>query len=174
MAQVKFEANDFNTMTISTAKGKTILLRQVNNVPMPYTRGNRIYGFNGMLSTRPLQVALEKKIDTGAGYMGEAELAAFRAKYGSPLWNRDAATAKRVGGHGGQDYFMDYRWSHCIRNGLPLDMNVYDFAAWSAIFELSERSVRNRSLAQDIPDFMRGAWKTTPAAPYTVRGAEIL
>ena len=61
---------------------------------------------------------------------------------------------------------MDYRWAHCIRNGLPLDMNVYDFAAWSSIFELSERSVRNRSQAQDIPDFTRGAWKTTPLATY--------
>ena len=70
--------------------------------------------------------------------------------------------AKKVGGHGGMDYLMDFRWSHCIRNGLPLDMSVYDFATWSSIFELSERSVRNRSQAQDIPDFTRGAWKTTP------------
>ncbi len=31
----------------------------------------------------------------------------------------------------------------------------------SSIFELSEKSVRNRSQAQDIPDFTRGAWKTT-------------
>ena len=170
VAQVKFEANDFNTTTISTAKGKTILLRQVNNVPMPYTRGNRIYGFNGMLSTRPLQVALEEKIDTGAGYMGEAALAAFREKYGSELWKKTGGAARKVGGHGGQDYLMDLRWSHCIRNGLPLDMSVYDFAAWSSIFELSERSVRNRSQAQDIPDFMRGAWKTTPAAQCNVCG----
>ena len=67
-----------------------------------------------------------------------------------------------VGGRGGMDYLMDLRWSHCIRNGLPLDMSVYDFATWSSIFELSERSVRNRSQALDIPDFTRGAWKITP------------
>lgn len=165
VSQIKFEANDFNTTCIYTAQGKTILLRQCNDVPMPYTRINSIYGFNGTIETRPLRVAIEKKFDAGAGnFLEGAELDAFRAKYGSPLWNRDASTAKRVGGHGGQDYFMDCRWAHCIRNGLPLDMSVYDFATWSSIFELSERSVRNRSQAQDIPDFTRGKWKTTPAA----------
>ena len=41
-------------------------------------------------------------------------------------------------------------------------MSVYDFAAWSSIFELSERSVRNRSQACDIPDFTRGKWASVP------------
>ena len=163
VSKISFEANDFNTTCIYTAQGKTILLRQCNDVPMPYTRFNAIYGFNGTIETRPLRVGIETKFDAGAEkFLDGARLADFRAKYGSPLWNKDAATAKRLGGHGGQDYFMDYRWAHCIRNGLPLDMSVYDFAAWSSIFELSERSVRNRSQAQDIPDFTRGAWKTTP------------
>ena len=130
---------------------------------MPYTRGNRIYGFNGMLSTRPLQVAIEKRFNGGANrFMAGAELAAFRAKYGSALWKEQREAAKKDNGHGGQDYLMDYRWAYCLRNGLPLDMSVYDFAAWSSIFELSERSVRNRSQACDIPDFTRGKWASTP------------
>ena len=162
VAQIKFEANDFNTTTIATAKGKTIMLRQCNNCPMPYTRGNRIYGFNGMLATRPLKVALEKKLNHGANFMAGAELAAFRAKYGAKLWKSSGEMAKRIGGHGGQDYLMDYRWAHCLRNGLPLDMSVYDFAAWSSVFELSEKSVRGRSKPFDIPDFTRGRWASTP------------
>ena len=163
VAKIKFEANDFNTTSIRTVKGRTIQLRQCNNVPMPYTRGNRIYGFNGMLSTRPLQVALEKRFNGGANrFMAGAELADFRAKYGSPLWREQREAAKKDNGHGGQDYLMDYRWAYCLRNGLPLDMSVYDFAAWSSIFELSERSVRNRSQACDIPDFTRGKWASAP------------
>ena len=162
VSQIRFEANDFNTTCIYTEKGKTILLRQCNDVPMPYTRFNSIYGFNGTIETRPLRVGIETKFDAGAEkFLDGARLADFRAKYGSPLWKKDGERVKGLG-HGGQDYFMDYRWSYCIRNGLPLDMSVYDFAAWSSIFELSERSVRNRSQAQDIPDFTRGAWKTTP------------
>ena len=39
------------------------------------------------------------------------------------------------------NYIMDYRLIHCLRNGLPLDQDVYDAAEWSCITELSERSV---------------------------------
>ena len=38
-------------------------------------------------------------------------------------------------------------------------MDVYDAAAWSAISELSERSVAKRSKSLDVPDFTRGRWK---------------
>jgi hypothetical protein len=47
-----------------------------------------------------------------------------------------------------------------LRNGLPLDEDVYDAALWSAISPLSEKSVANRSAAVDVPDFTRGSWQT--------------
>ena len=47
-----------------------------------------------------------------------------------------------------------------LRNGLPLDIDVYDTASWSAVSALSEKSVANRSAAVDFPDFTRGGWKT--------------
>lgn len=58
------------------------------------------------------------------------------------------------------NYVMDYRLIYCLRNGLPLDMDVYDAAEWSCITELSEKSVLNGSIPVEIPDFTRGAWKT--------------
>jgi hypothetical protein len=57
------------------------------------------------------------------------------------------------------NYIMDYRLIHCLRNGLPLDQDVYDAAEWSCITELSERSVRQGSVPVEIPDFTRGDWK---------------
>jgi len=42
-------------------------------------------------------------------------------------------------------------------------MDVYDAAALSAVFPLSERSVANKSRPMDFPDFTRGQWKTRPA-----------
>ena len=57
------------------------------------------------------------------------------------------------------NYIMDYRLIHCLRNGLPLDQDVYDAAEWSCITELSERSVRQGSVPVEIPDFTRGNWK---------------
>jgi hypothetical protein len=38
-------------------------------------------------------------------------------------------------------------------------MDVYDGAAWTAVSELSERSIAQRSRSVDFPDFTRGAWQ---------------
>ena len=56
-------------------------------------------------------------------------------------------------------FLMDWRLIDCLRNGLPLDQDVYDAAAWSVIAPLSEKSVANRSSSVDIPDFTGGYWK---------------
>jgi len=50
---------------------------------------------------------------------------------------------------------------YCLQNGLPLDMDVYDAAAWSSIIALSEFSVANGSYPVKVPDFTRGAWQKT-------------
>jgi len=55
---------------------------------------------------------------------------------------------------------MVWRIIYCLRNGLPLDQDVYDAAAWSVITPLSEASVKNRGRSYDIPDFTRGKFKT--------------
>jgi hypothetical protein len=68
--------------------------------------------------------------------------------------------AKQVGGHGGMDFLEDWRLIDCLRNGLPLDQDVYDAALWSSIAPLSEKSVANRSNSVDVPDFTSGSWKT--------------
>ena len=81
-------------------------------------------------------------------------------KYQPAIVKKIGELAKEVGGHGGMDFLMDWRLIDCLRNGLPLDQDVYDAALWSAIAPLSEQSVANRSSAVDIPDFTNGAWKT--------------
>ena len=63
------------------------------------------------------------------------------------------------------DFMMGLRWTYCLQAGIPLDFDVYDLAAWCSVCELSERSCDGGSAPQQIPDFTRGAWKTTPPAP---------
>jgi hypothetical protein len=65
---------------------------------------------------------------------------------------------------------MDWRLIDCLRNGLPLDMDVYDAASWSSIITLSEQSVKAKSKTVDIPDFTRGAWKTNKPVNLTLDG----
>lgn len=83
----------------------------------------------------------------------------YRRELEHPLWTLVGEEAVRAGGHGGMDFVMAWRIVYCLRNGLPLDQDVYDAAAWSAIGPLTERAVANRSLPVDVPDFTRGAWR---------------
>ena len=65
---------------------------------------------------------------------------------------------KKVGGHGGMDFIMDYRLAYCLQNGLPLDMDVYDLAEWCCMAELTRLSIENNSAPVEVPDFTRGGW----------------
>jgi hypothetical protein len=68
------------------------------------------------------------------------------------------------------DFIMDWRLIDCLRNGLPLDQDVYDAAAWSAVGVLSEKSVAKKSAMIDFPDFTRGSWKTNKPVDLTLNG----
>ena len=65
--------------------------------------------------------------------------------------------AKQLDPRGGMSYFMDLRLAHCLQQGLPLDMDVYDLAEWCSIAELSKLSIEHGSMPVMIPDFTRGA-----------------
>ncbi|MDQ3845110.1 MAG: acetylgalactosaminidase, partial [Bacteroidota bacterium] len=93
-------------------------------------------------------------------WLNAEEYKALQEKYTPPIVRKVGELAKQIGGHGGMDFIMDWRLIDCLRNGIPLDMDVYDAAAWSAVAPLSEKSVAKRSNAVDIPDFTSGAWKT--------------
>jgi len=66
--------------------------------------------------------------------------------------------AEKIGGHGGMDFMMDWRLIDCLRNGLPLDQDVYDAALWSSIGPLSDWSVSNHSQPIEVPDFTCGSY----------------
>jgi hypothetical protein len=83
-------------------------------------------------------------------------------KYKPQILNRMGDLAKEIGGHGGMDFLMNWRLVDCLRNGLPLEQDVYDAAAWSSIIPLSEWSVANGSNSIRIPDFTCGSYKTNP------------
>ena len=66
-----------------------------------------------------------------------------------------------MGGHGGMDFMMRYRIIECLRNGEPLDQNMYEGWFWSAVTPLSAKSIKYGGAPQRFPDFTRGNWKTT-------------
>jgi len=157
--QQAYELGDMNTTIVRTAKGKTIMIQHDTTSPRPYSRIHMISGTGGMAQKWPVeQIALEPKAHE---WLAEEEYSKLIAQYEHPLVRKIGEMAKEVGGHGGMDFIMDWRLIYCLRNGLPLDENVYDAAAWSSIVELSEISVRNKSQMVEIPDFTRGIWAQT-------------
>ena len=90
--------------------------------------------------------------------MSETEKSALMEKYQHPIIKEIGEIAKSAGGHGGMDYIMHYRLVYCLRNGLPLDMDVYDLAEWSCPAALSSISIAHGSAPVAVPDFTRGAW----------------
>jgi hypothetical protein len=146
-----------NSTLIKTIKGRTIMVQHDVSTPRPYDRINLIQGSKGIFRSYPARFALESEGGTHA-WQDEKKL---MDKYMHPLWRKLEKQA--VGsGHGGMDFVMAWRAVYCLRNGEPLDQDVYDAAAWSSVTPLSEQSVAGRSKAMDVPDFTRGNWKNTP------------
>ena len=148
---------DMNTSVIRTVKGKTIMLQHDVTSPRPYSRLHTISGTNGFVQKYPRPgIALEPDAHR---FLSDVALDSLLRLYEHPIVSEVGQKAKEVGGHGGMDFIMDYRLIYCLRNGLPLDMDVYDAAEWSAVIELSRTSVANGGRPVRVPDFTRGAWE---------------
>ena len=163
-ARQAYKLGDMNNTVIRTVKGKTILIQHDTTSPQPYSRIHKVSGTKGMAIKYPdMRIAL---VPESHEFLPQDKFEALMKQYEHPLARQIGEKAKKVGGHGGMDFIMDYRLIYCLRNGLPLDQDVYDAAAWSSIVELSELSVTNRSTSVDVPDFTRGAF--TNAKPWPI------
>lgn len=147
---------NMNTSTIRTSQGNTILLQHDVTSPRPYSRLHTISGTKAFAQKYPLPGKIAVGHD---GFLPEADQLKLEETYTPAIVKRIGDLAKQIGGHGGMDFMMDWRLIDCLRNGLPMDMDVYDAASWSVVGPLSEWSVANRSAAIDVPDFTCGAWK---------------
>ncbi len=154
-AQNHFRGN-MNTTMIKTKKGRSIMIQHDVSSPRPYSRIHLVSGTKGIARKWPGP----PKIATDHKWLDEDGFQTVEKKYMPEIVDKVGDMAKKVGGHGGMDFMMDWRLIDCLRNGLPLDQDVYDAALWSAVGLLSEQSVANRSASIDVPDFTNGNWKT--------------
>lgn len=147
---------NMNTSVIRTNKGRTIMVQHDVTSPNVYSRIHKISGTKGSALKYPLPGRIANSHEK---WLSEDEMKSLEEKYQPAIVKKVGELAKQVGGHGGMDFLMDWRLIDCLRNGLPLDEDVYDAALWSSISPLSQSSVAHRSTSVDIPDFTKGAWK---------------
>ena len=163
-AKREYLNGDMNTSIIKTVNGKTLMLQHDVTSPRPYSRIHMVSGTKGFAQKYPRKgISLEPD---GHSYISESALDSLLSEYEHPIVKEVGMKAKEVGGHGGMDFIMDYRLIHCLRNGVPLDMDVYDAAEWSSIIELSRISVANSGKPVKVPDFTRGKWNKIKGVKY--------
>ncbi|MDE6862514.1 MAG: Gfo/Idh/MocA family oxidoreductase [Alistipes sp.] len=163
-------ANGDHTLTlIKTVNGRTIHLQHNVYTPRPYSRMYQLTGSEGFANKYPVEgyVLREDRISSelpdhenlsSHGFISEEAKRELMARYKHPIVEDIEQMARKVGGHGGMDFIMDYRLVYCLRNGLPLDQDVYDAAEWSAIGALTALSLEHGSAPVAVPDFTRGDW----------------
>ena len=122
-----------NNIVIKTEKGRTILVRYDT---LFRQKGIIPYNISG-------SAALISKTDKP-----DAAMDSLLYAYRHPILKE----------FGKKELLMDYRLIYCLKNGLPLDMDVYDAAEWSAIESLGKVSAENNGKPVSIPDFTRSSW----------------
>ena len=164
-----FANGDQTSTLVKTRNGKTVLIQHNVYTPRPYDRMYQLVGTKGFADKYPnsafafepdqiADAAAEYDNLSSHSYVPREVRDSLMAKYKHPIAKEIEEKAREVGGHGGMDFIMDYRLVWCLRNGKPLDMDVYDAAEWSCLGELPAASIANGSKPVKIPDFTRGRW----------------
>ena len=174
------QGDQINTL-IRTVNGCTIDMQHNVMTPRPYSRMYQLVGTEGYANKYPVQgytFKLDQIRSVASDENGMPDIEALdhhtfapyevavemteRYRHPVQLQLVDGMPLQDyslyIGGHGGMDYIMDYRLVYCLRNGLPLDMDVYDAAEWSSMGELTRISIENGSKPVKVPDFTRGEW----------------
>ena len=175
-----FQNGDQTSTLIRTLQGKTMLIQHDVLTPRPYSRMFQVVGSDGYASKYPVNQLLFRSSTlsnespdyqnlNAHSAMPDSLCQAMLRKYLPPFVQELQEKARRVGGHGGMDFLMDYRLVYCLQNGLPLDMDVYDMAEWCCLGPLTRLSLENNSMPVAIPDFTRGAWDRVKGFSYAFK-----
>src|SRR5699024_1549217 len=121
---------NINATNIMLENGSTVMLQHDVSSPRPYSRLHIVSGTKAYAQKYPLPA----KIAIGEeDFLKEEAMKQLEEENTPAIIKKIGELARQVGGHGGMDFMMDWRLIDCLRNGLPVDMDVYDAAAWSVI-----------------------------------------
>jgi hypothetical protein len=150
---------NMNVTIIRTMKGRTIVLQHDVTSPRP-RGGSCLSGTKAILHQRRLATSHEN-------WLSEEEFREINEQYTPEVTRRFHELRKdaTLRDHGNNSpyritYDVDWRLIDCLRNGIPMDRDVYEAATSSVITPLSIWSTSNRSNSITVPDFTNGKWQT--------------
>ena len=176
LARRTYHQGDANITLLRSVNGVTFTLYFGGQSPQPWSPEHKVQGTLGSCigdmfdysrnSDNWIQVKMYEKAKGPVTHGRWGDYWDYAERYDHPLWKalgEEADRHRAKDWSGAYDYLMLYQLVNALRHGHKPPMDVYDAATWSAISELTERSVARGSAPQDVPDFTRGKWKD--AAP---------
>jgi hypothetical protein len=154
---------NMNITIIKTNQGRSIMIQ--HDVTSPRPRPDDKDLISGTKGISMFQIPAVATVDKEDWYSAE-EIKTLEEKYTPAMTLRFAELCKEAGWQVSSAEWPptvsaeEWRLIDCLRNGIPMDIDVYDSALWAALGPLSEWSVTNQSTSLVVPDFTCGAWKT--------------
>ena len=148
----EFAQGDIITTIIKCAHGETIHLRLDTTLPRTYDRDFTVHGTKAY--SKNSSFVLDAK--------GEHTNNLRDYKKHLPTCWTDMTEEGRRLGHGGMDGIEFRVFIDCLKENKPMPIDVYDAAAWMCISCLSETSIAQGGMPQEIPDFTHGQWLIRP------------
>jgi hypothetical protein len=153
---------NINTTVIRTHKGRTMVIQHDVTTPRKRVRFHLISGTEGMFQAGPGKISFSYE----EGWIPDEEYKELVDEYSPEINQRfdemvaNASKEEREKHPYERVNATDWRLIDSLRNGIPVEMDVYDAALSSSVIPLSEWSVASGSAPIKVPDFTAGAWKT--------------
>ena len=150
--------------SIKTNKGRSMLILHDVTSPRPRPNYNDlISGTKGIcMFGMPAVATTDRKNDSypfEMDWYSEEEISSLIENH-TPLMTKKFNEFLEQAGNPPNASIEEWRLIDCLRNGIPMDMDVYDAALYGSIGPLSQWSADNRSDSVTVPDFTCGAWQT--------------
>lgn len=150
---------DVITSQIKCANGETILLTHDTTLPRPFGLELQIQGTKGIWqdfyrggNDSFIYLSTNKELNNTEKQWNNAQ--EVLKKYDAPIWKQWESKTNRLGRYA-MDFIMLDSFIQCLKTQSSFPIDVYDLATWKAITPLSEKSIKENSLAQTMPDFIR-------------------
>jgi len=177
LAQQTYAQGEANITLLRSVNGVTFTLYFGGLSPQPWSPEHKVQGTLGAYigdifdySSRDNTWIQAKVFERDKDMRGRwASYWDYAEKYDHPLWKalgQEANKHRAKDWSGAYDYLMLYQLTSALRRGTKPPMDVYDAATWSAISQLTERSVAQGSSVQEFPDFTKGKWKDHAPADF--------
>ena len=155
-----FKQGDVTTTMIECENGETIFLKLDTTLPRLYERGITFSGTKGFYCQTTQSVVLDGKHDHEQTRYKDVFFNQEEYYNLLPYDWKNITPEQLKAGHGGMDFIMLKHFFSNIKNGKPMEIDVYDAVTWMSVTALSELSIANGSTPVECPDFTRGKYKT--------------